>query len=177
MIRRPPRSTLFPYTTLFRSWVRAGERRGPRRDRAADPRARDPAERPRGRGAHGTRAEGSGDGDALSSGARAAARPRQPADRDRGASCGGRAGDGRLRPPVSNLRGTPRPRRRRTHPDNECTRDGADGRAAPRAPDSWGTRRTADPIRPAARRPRRGAARRTTAWVAARRPERGSGGP
>src|SRR3712207_7182529 len=27
MIRRPPRSTLFPYTTLFRSW-RAG--RGPR---------------------------------------------------------------------------------------------------------------------------------------------------
>src|SRR3712207_8876047 len=22
MIRRPPRSTLFPYTTLFRSWVR-----------------------------------------------------------------------------------------------------------------------------------------------------------
>src|SRR5256885_3244647 len=24
MIRRPPRSTLFPYTTLFRSWVIAG---------------------------------------------------------------------------------------------------------------------------------------------------------
>src|SRR2546422_4630229 len=24
MIRRPPRSTLFPYTTLFRSWGRAG---------------------------------------------------------------------------------------------------------------------------------------------------------
>src|SRR3712207_7515532 len=23
MIRRPPRSTLFPYTTLFRSWVKA----------------------------------------------------------------------------------------------------------------------------------------------------------
>src|SRR2546426_5163763 len=23
MIRRPPRSTLFPYTTLFRSWVEA----------------------------------------------------------------------------------------------------------------------------------------------------------
>src|SRR5258708_28496148 len=23
MIRRPPRSTLFPYTTLFRSWMRA----------------------------------------------------------------------------------------------------------------------------------------------------------
>src|SRR3712207_8448654 len=24
MIRRPPRSTLFPYTTLFRSWARTG---------------------------------------------------------------------------------------------------------------------------------------------------------
>src|SRR2546427_5487824 len=24
MIRRPPRSTLFPYTTLFRSWVALG---------------------------------------------------------------------------------------------------------------------------------------------------------
>src|SRR5256885_6058516 len=24
MIRRPPRSTLFPYTTLFRSWFRLG---------------------------------------------------------------------------------------------------------------------------------------------------------
>src|SRR2546430_12955478 len=24
MIRRPPRSTLFPYTTLFRSWANAG---------------------------------------------------------------------------------------------------------------------------------------------------------
>src|SRR3712207_7302002 len=31
MIRRPPRSTLFPYTTLFRS----GERVGQRRERAA----------------------------------------------------------------------------------------------------------------------------------------------
>src|SRR5256885_8501542 len=34
MIRRPPRSTLFPYTTLFRSWLRGsghqvrGENRG-----------------------------------------------------------------------------------------------------------------------------------------------------
>src|SRR5712664_5026741 len=31
MIRRPPRSTLFPYTTLFRSWVR----QGPSRDNAS----------------------------------------------------------------------------------------------------------------------------------------------
>src|SRR2546422_1402229 len=31
MIRRPPRSTLFPYTTLFRSHAPAGgDRRGPR---------------------------------------------------------------------------------------------------------------------------------------------------
>src|SRR2546426_3206251 len=28
MIRRPPRSTLFPYTTLFRSLLAAGEERG-----------------------------------------------------------------------------------------------------------------------------------------------------
>src|SRR2546426_8516648 len=31
MIRRPPRSTLFPYTTLFRSWVGSGARRSQRR--------------------------------------------------------------------------------------------------------------------------------------------------
>src|SRR5688572_32709778 len=30
MIRRPPRSTLFPYTTLFRSW-QVGEQRAQRR--------------------------------------------------------------------------------------------------------------------------------------------------
>src|SRR2546426_9366028 len=28
MIRRPPRSTLFPYTTLFRSWNNRGNERG-----------------------------------------------------------------------------------------------------------------------------------------------------
>src|SRR5471030_3345065 len=33
MIRRPPRSTLFPYTTLFRSWRRAECAAGPRRHR------------------------------------------------------------------------------------------------------------------------------------------------
>src|SRR3712207_8084582 len=31
MIRRPPRSTLFPYTTLFRSLVARGSTRCPRR--------------------------------------------------------------------------------------------------------------------------------------------------
>src|SRR5256884_5897830 len=36
MIRRPPRSTLFPYTTLFRSQGYGTERRG-RRDQAARP--------------------------------------------------------------------------------------------------------------------------------------------
>src|SRR3989449_5003985 len=40
MIRRPPRSTLFPYTTLFRSRARAGRRGGPRRPRPGDGRAR-----------------------------------------------------------------------------------------------------------------------------------------
>src|SRR3712207_8556309 len=33
MIRRPPRSTLFPYTTLFRSHVPKGERRDGEADR------------------------------------------------------------------------------------------------------------------------------------------------
>src|SRR6266508_5178578 len=30
MIRQPPRSTLFPYTTLFRSWQPRDQRRAPR---------------------------------------------------------------------------------------------------------------------------------------------------
>src|SRR5947209_11347314 len=38
MIRRPPRSTLFPYTTLFRSGKRAG--RHARTDRRGHPRLR-----------------------------------------------------------------------------------------------------------------------------------------
>src|SRR5256885_13261149 len=38
MIRRPPRSTLFPYTTLFRS--RAGDRQRPERVRAVHHRDR-----------------------------------------------------------------------------------------------------------------------------------------
>src|SRR2546429_7132042 len=42
MIRRPPRSTLFPYTTLFRS-PRSGGPRPPRRCRVAAGRARGPA--------------------------------------------------------------------------------------------------------------------------------------
>src|SRR3712207_7885553 len=46
MIRRPPRSTLFPYTTLFRSRVVAGDRGGgPHRVRARA--------RRRGPGGHG----------------------------------------------------------------------------------------------------------------------------
>src|SRR5438034_6697285 len=36
MIRRPPRSTLFPYTTLFRSRARTGERHRGAGDVAAD---------------------------------------------------------------------------------------------------------------------------------------------
>src|SRR2546422_1116538 len=50
MIRRPPRSTLFPYTTLFRS--RGGE--GPTRGRVREP----------ARGGHGRQAAGAGEGGA-----------------------------------------------------------------------------------------------------------------
>src|SRR2546430_12627689 len=46
MIRRPPRSTLFPYTTLFRS-LRTSRRHPRRRDRRRPPRS---AERARARG-------------------------------------------------------------------------------------------------------------------------------
>src|SRR3712207_7558810 len=56
MIRRPPRSTLFPYTTLFRS--RAGGRRGRRRRgrRGLGPaRGRAAARRDRHRGGRGAR--------------------------------------------------------------------------------------------------------------------------
>src|SRR2546430_16762770 len=72
MIRRPPRSTLFPYTTLFRSARDGGERRnglgdvlpalhpahGPLRRRAAE-RARRHGERP---GAHVVRVCAGGGG-------------------------------------------------------------------------------------------------------------------
>src|SRR2546427_1698780 len=51
MIRRPPRSTLFPYTTLFRSDV--GQHRDDQHD-AGDPQQPAPAEE---RGAHGARSE------------------------------------------------------------------------------------------------------------------------
>src|SRR2546427_1211536 len=46
MIRRPPRSTLFPYTTLFRSRQQLGRARSPRG--AAFRRARHGSDRPRG---------------------------------------------------------------------------------------------------------------------------------
>src|SRR5690242_21519698 len=48
MIRRPPRSTLFPYTTLFRSLVRAVRLRtvaDVRGDEGREPRARRPRDR------------------------------------------------------------------------------------------------------------------------------------
>src|SRR5256885_5017903 len=45
MIRRPPRSTLFPYTTLFRSGIRGG---GPGRGQPVGARARARAVRPAG---------------------------------------------------------------------------------------------------------------------------------
>src|SRR5437764_9714108 len=48
MIRRPPRSTLFPYTTLFRSRCGSGDSRASRRSRrsrSSGPRARGPDDR------------------------------------------------------------------------------------------------------------------------------------
>src|SRR5690242_20870701 len=41
MIRRPPRSTLFPYTTLFRSWGIAGEPGGADRNKRTGKRLND----------------------------------------------------------------------------------------------------------------------------------------
>src|SRR2546430_11635651 len=40
MIRRPPRSTLFPYTTLFRSGLEPGHHGGPGADRSTQRRER-----------------------------------------------------------------------------------------------------------------------------------------
>src|SRR2546430_3457382 len=45
MIRRPPRSTLFPYTTLFRSRGRAPQPHAVCVPRCADGRGRDPGDR------------------------------------------------------------------------------------------------------------------------------------
>src|SRR2546430_6352313 len=47
MIRRPPRSTLFPYTTLFRSSRRAPERSAPPSRRRSTPASRPRSRRPR----------------------------------------------------------------------------------------------------------------------------------
>src|SRR5437764_9993640 len=44
MIRRPPRSTLFPYTTLFRSWRPRPERAHPRQGALRQPRLPLPAD-------------------------------------------------------------------------------------------------------------------------------------
>src|SRR2546430_12279149 len=55
MIRRPPRSTLFPYTTLFRSRVRAGVR-------AAPGGAREAPDHGAGRGRAGPTAQGRSQG-------------------------------------------------------------------------------------------------------------------
>src|SRR3712207_7797890 len=55
MIRRPPRSTLFPYTTLFRSRARH-----PRRGDRDRPALRRPRLRPAGRGDHRYDPQGGG---------------------------------------------------------------------------------------------------------------------
>src|SRR3712207_7635718 len=60
MIRRPPRSTLFPYTTLFRSRVAPVEGRAWRTGHGAA--AADPAAADHGGGAGGVGAGGAGGG-------------------------------------------------------------------------------------------------------------------
>src|SRR5438105_14438047 len=56
MIRRPPRSTLFPYTTLFRSLLQAPRARAAHRRRADGRRERRGFARPGAAGARGDRA-------------------------------------------------------------------------------------------------------------------------
>src|SRR2546430_17614987 len=82
MIRRPPRSTLFPYTTLFRS--RAGERARrvgpgtgaePARRPAAAPPANLPVHRTRSRGREAYRGSGGGHVPRQNRGARARTHP------------------------------------------------------------------------------------------------------
>src|SRR3712207_6876989 len=58
MIRRPPRSTLFPYTTLFRSDVRGGAERARERDRVAAADREPPILYGGGLGIHGERRGG-----------------------------------------------------------------------------------------------------------------------
>src|SRR3712207_6374585 len=71
MIRRPPRSTLFPYTTLFRSPVREAERgRQP-----ADGHELQHLQHPHHRALRGRRGEGAGRGRAAEAPALGAARP------------------------------------------------------------------------------------------------------
>src|SRR2546427_7160968 len=66
MIRRPPRSTLFPYTTLFRSAARSGDGvlfvrvRGARAARVARGGDAGGADRHAGRGGAGRRGDGAG---------------------------------------------------------------------------------------------------------------------
>src|SRR2546426_2260770 len=119
MIRRPPRSTLFPYTTLFRSVRRAGRIRW---DPASDDnlvRAR-PARRPRLLLHTGQR---------LANGARLRRAPRRR---------GGRRGDGReldvreARGLHGGRGGAPAPRR--ALPPPPPPHPSPDGSGAPRAP-------------------------------------------
>src|SRR3989475_2821491 len=87
MIRRPPRSTLFPYTTLFRSQGRARPRRGC--GVPPPPRAGAPSRAPRGRGGPADAAARRGGG-RHGGGGRAGELPGSGQDRH-GASRGGRA--------------------------------------------------------------------------------------
>src|SRR2546427_3511763 len=71
MIRRPPRSTLFPYTTLFRSEARCNRREPSHRDRADPGQRYDRDLRPRGGRKGGHRRSGAARGGREGGGERA----------------------------------------------------------------------------------------------------------
>src|SRR5215216_4134327 len=126
MIRRPPRSTLFPYTTLFRSPPRHAGTPDERHPAAGRHRRRHhPVQGGRGRGRRRDRAGPRRGPDALDRGrdrGRAGARPRRPGGRRRGDQHGrdgraarphrpaGGAGDRLARRPGRGRGGPARPR-------------------------------------------------------------------
>src|SRR3989454_8648797 len=114
MIRRPPRSTLFPYTTLFRSHVQQGSAGLPRRgaEAAAATRLGRPGVRPAGDRALAHREAGEAEGAAVPPTARGAALQRAAGP---GRSAG--AGAARAHPAASQLGGAGAPGRRELRAD------------------------------------------------------------
>src|SRR3990170_1239670 len=150
MIRRPPRSTLFPYTTLFRSFGDAGSREGsrgggPEVEEGRDPedgRGDDRREEVRGRGLERPEARVAREGEAQGGHAEHPARePEEPADAGEqvllGRVHGRGAGDRRHRPRRARPRGMYVSRRLS---GVNLGRDCGDGKEkwVARRPPSWG---------------------------------------